>query len=432
MRIFDIFRRSPVAETPAGPRAAVQSSGPGVLITNADELDRYLREGEANTAAGVNVTPTTSMRVAAVYGCVRIISGKVATLPLDIKRKVDERTRKDADDHPLSRIFKRKPNDWMRPAELRRMLTAHILLRGNAFARIVRGGLRDVQALLPLNPDRVTVKQLPSLRMEYHYRRPDGGDVVFGQDEVFHLRGMTLDGVTGVSVLKYAKEAVGLALATSRHGSKFFANGTQVGSKIEHPTHLGKEGLEFLHASLEKYRSGGAREQGTLILEEGAKFDKIGMTMEDAAFVDTMKLTRGDIGMFFGVPPHMLGDTEKNTSWGSGIEQQALGFVAYTLEDWLIAWEEAVNVDLVRENEPDIYARFNRNALVRGDIKTRWEAYAKGRRMKVLSSNDVRGSEDMNPIEGGDVYENPEITVPKEDEPDEAGSEDRDEPSQAA
>lgn len=401
------------------PRASFQDSGGGVVITSSADLEEALRTGSLS-ASGASVTPNSAMRVATVYACVRIISGAVATLPLDIKRRVDARTREDASEHSLWSLIRRKPNRWQTPSQFRRMLQAHLLLRGNAFAmKVVSRG--EVRALIPLHPDRVERKQLDDLSLEYTYTRKDGRKVKLAQADVFDLVGLTLDGVNGVSAITYARETIGLALAQETHGASTFKNGARVSSALSHPNKVGPEGREFLKASLDEFRSGGEQEGKTLILEEGMTYTPMAMTAEDAQWIESRKFSRTDIAMFFGVPPHMIGDTEKSTSWGTGIEQQSIGFVAYTLEDHLTMWEEAIGRDLVPEAEPTMYARFNRGALVKGDIKARWDAYMKGRQMKVYSANDVRALEDLNPIDGGDVYENPMIQVdqPSEGDPDE-------------
>lgn len=391
------------------PRAAVQSSGGGVLIRTSQELDEALRTGQLSSS-GVAVTPEKAMRVAAVYGCVRLRAGVPANLPIDIKRRVDARTREDASDHSLWSIFRRRPNRWQTPSQFKRMLDVHLLLRGNGYALISKSR-GDVKELIPLHPDRVETRQNDDLSLTYAYTRRDGQKVDLAQSEVFHLVGLTLDGFRGVSVLTYAREAIGESLAMSEHGGTMFKNGARVSGVLGHPGRLGPEGKDFLKASLDDYRADGEREGKVLILEEGMKFERIAMSSVDAQWIEARRFSRTDIAMFFGVPPHMIGDTEKSTSWGTGIEQQTQGFLTFTAEDDLITWEETINRSLISAAEADLYAKFNRNALVKGDIKTRWESYAKGRRMKVLSANDVRGFEDMNPVDGGDVYENPEITV---------------------
>lgn len=393
---------------PARPQAATQSLGGGILINTPQELEEALRAGSLS-GAGVAVTPNNAMRVAAVYACVRIIAGAVATLPLPVKRRVDERTRENEPSHPVWGLLNRRPNRWQTPSMFRRMMQAHLLLRGNAYAlKVVSQG--RVLEMIPLHPDRVRESQADDLSVSYTYKRKDGGTVVLRQDEVMHLVGLTLDGVTGVSPITYARETIGLSLAMEDHGATTFKNGARVSNVLKHPGKLGKEGLEFLKASLDDYRAGGEREGKALILEEGMDVSPLAMTAEDAQWIESRKFSRSDIAMFFGVPPHMIGDTEKSTSWGSGIEQQSIGFVTYTLEDHLTMWEEAIARDLLAA-EPDLYARFTRAALVKGDIKTRWEAYVKALQWGVMSPNEIRALEDLNPRDDGDVYYDPPNTA---------------------
>lgn len=409
------------------PRAAIQSAGGGVIVTTSEQLEEVLRTGNA-TASGVTVTPDKAMRVAAVYACVRIRSGVPANMPLHIKRRIDARTREDASDHPLWSIFRRRPNRWQTPSQFKRMMTAHLLLRGNAYALIVRFG-RDVKELIPLHPDRVECKQLDSLALEYTYARKDGRRIVLPQSEVLHLVGLTLDGVHGVSVVTYARETIGLSLAQEDHGATVFKNGARVSNVLSHPNKLGPEGLAFLKASLDDYRAGGESEGKALILEEGMDVKPLAMTAEDAQWIESRKFSRSDIAMFFGVPPHMIGDTEKSTSWGTGIASQTQGFVTFCAEDDLTTWEETINRDLIADNDKDIYARFNRASLVKGDIKMRWEAHVKALQWGVMSPNEVRALEDLNPREAGDIYYPPPNTAGGDDKPE---KDEGDEPTQAA
>lgn len=389
------------------PQAAVQDKGGGVLITSPDQLEEVMRGGSLS-GAGATVTPDTAMRVAAVFACVRIRSGVVANMPLHIKRRVNEKTREDASDSPLWALFRRKPNRWQTPSQFKRMLTAHLLLRGNSYALIHRSR-GEVKELVPLRPDRVEVKQNDDLSLTYRYTRKSGSPIDLKQEEVLHLVGLTLDGVHGVSVISYARETIGLSLAMEDHGSNVFRNGARVSNVLKHPGTLGKEGLAFLQASLDEYRSGGEREGKALILEEGMDVAPMAMTAEDAQWIESRKFSRSDIAMFFGVPPHMIGDTEKSTSWGSGIDSQTQGFVTFSAEDDLTTWEETINRDLIVND--DMYARFNRAALVRGDIKTRWESYVKALQWGVMNPDEVRSLEDMNPRPGGDLYYQPPNTA---------------------
>lgn len=392
------------------PRAASQSSGGGVIINTPADLEAAIA-GQFVTGAGVAVTPDAAMRVAAVYACVRIISGPVANLPFPIKERIDENTRINLTDHSVAKVLSRKPNRWQTPSQFRRMMQAHLLLRGNAYALIVRSRGRVIE-LVPMHPDQMQVKQDDkTLELVYEYTRKDGARIAMPQSEVFHLVGLTLDGVRGVSAITYARETIGLSLAMEKHGSNTFKNGARPSSLLSHPGKLGPEGRENLKASLDDYRSGGESEGKALILEEGMDIKTMSMTAEDAQWIESRKFSRSDIAMFFGVPPHMIGDTEKSTSWGTGIEQQSIGFVTYTLEDHLTAWEETVNRDLISVSEPDVYARFNRKALVRGDIKARKEFYVAMLQWGVYSPNEVRALEDENPRDGGEVFYDPPNTA---------------------
>lgn len=408
MGLFDFFSRRAAAVRRSPGRVHAAGDG-GVTISTPGQLDAYLR-GDGSEA-GLAVAPQTAMRVAAVFACVRVISTAVGTMPLGVRRRVDARTREDASDHPLWRVLVRRPNGWMKSAQFRRVLTTHLLLRGNAYALIIRDGRGDVAELWPLHPDRVRKEQADDMSVSYVYTRKDGRRTVLGAGEVMHLMGLSLDGLTGVSVVAYARRAIGLSLSAEQHGATVFENGTALGALLKHPHSLGQEGQEALRASLDAYR-GSANAGKTLILEEGMEYETIGMTMEDAQYIETRKFTRGEIAMFFGVPPHMIGDTEKSTSWGTGIEEQSRGFVTYTLEPYLIEWEQGVDADLLDPvRDGDVFARFNRAALVRGNLAARWAAYVQGLQWGVYSPNEVRAAEDEPPREGGDTYYQPPNTA---------------------
>lgn len=380
-----------------------------MTITTAQQIEQYLRTGNVS-AAGEAVTPDSAMRVAAVYACVRLRSSLPANLPIDIKRRVNDTTREDASDDPVSVLLRKKPNRWQTPAQFKRLLEAHKQLRGNGYALIVWSVGRPIE-LIPMHPDRVTCRQRDDLSVYYIYSKPGGRQVILEQEEVFHLIGLSLDGITGVSPITYARETIGLSLAQEKAGGSVFKNGARASMVLQHPAKIGNEGRDFLKQSLDAYRAGGESEGKALILEEGMTVSNLTMTAEDAQWIESRKFSRTDIAMFYGMPPHMIGDTEKSTSWGTGIDSQTQGYLTFTAEDDLTTWEEAINLRLFPDPSSKLYARFNRSALVKGDLKTRWDAYAVARRMKVYTANDVRALEDLNPVPGGDVLENPDIAV---------------------
>lgn len=407
-----------IAPAPA-PRAATQSAGGGTLIVTPQQLEEALRYGNV-AASGESVTPDSAMRVAAVFGCIRIRCTGPATLPIDMKRRVDERTRVDVADHPASKLLRKRPNAWMMPHQFKRMMQAQVLLEGNAYALKVPG-IRGVQALLPMHPRRVVTKQLDDMSIVHDWTRKDGRVIRLTQDQVFHLYGLTLNGITGVTPLTYAREAVGNSLAMDRYQGSVLAKGARVSGVLEKKEGgLSDKAFDRLKESVEEFRSGGDREGDFLILEEGLSWKAMSLTLADMQWIESQKFSRSNIMMFYGVPPFMLGDTEKSTSWGSGIEQQKQGFLDFTAEDDLTMWEEAINAELIAE--PDVFARFNRAAYVRGDIKTRNASYTAGRNGGWYSKNDVRGFEDMNPIDGGDDYDAPlnSNAAPAKDDDDDA------------
>lgn len=389
-------------------RAAVQPESPTQVITTPFQLEQALQSAASGNASGVPVTATTAMRVAAVYACVRLISGATANLPVDIKRRIDDHTVNNASDVPLWKVVHKRPNTWQTPSQFKRMMQSHLLLRGNAYALIVRSGARII-GLNPLDPDRMTVEQNEDLSISYRYQRRNGAFVTLAAEDVFHLVGMTLDGVRGVSPITFARETLGLSMAQERHGASTFRNAARPSLVLTHPARLGQEAIDHLKTSLDEYRSGGSSEGKTLILEEGMTAAPLSMNAQDAQWIESRRFSRTDIAMFFGVPPHMIGDTEKSTSWGSGIEQQSIGFVTYTLEDHLTTWEETINRDLIVA--PDLYAKFDRSALLRGDATARWNAHVRAMQWGVMSPNEIRAREDMNPRKGGDVYYDPPNTA---------------------
>lgn len=377
------------------------------------QLEEFLRiGGSMQTYTGLAVNETSAMRVAAAWRAVNIISGTVGSLPRDLVRRISETERQPATGHPLRRVLTVKPNQWQTPAEFFRMMQAHMLLRGNAYALKVMAGTK-VLGLVPIHPDRVTVAQLDDLTLRYTISLKGGRSVALGSRDIFHLRGMSLDGVTGLSVLSHMREALGLSLAAERASSRLMRNGSFVTGVLEHPNKLSQEAYERLKRSNEEFAGADAAGK-TRILEEGMKWTSVGISADDAQFIQQRDFQRYDIAMFFGVPPHMLGATEKTTSWGSGIEQQGIGFVTYTLGDWLKIWEEAIKRDLISESEWDtLDVRFYTQGLMRGDVKTRTAYYVAARQWGWLNPDEIRALEDMNPrLDGrGNEYAEPPNTA---------------------
>jgi HK97 family phage portal protein len=390
------------------PRAATQPAGGGTLIVSPAQLEEALRSGNLSST-GQAVTPETAMRVATVYACVRILSGAIATTPLHVKERVDENIRRDRSDHNIAQLLRRKPNRWQKPHQFKRMLQAHVLLRGNAFALKVRGVGR-IQELIPLHPDRVIVRQLDDWSLEYEWTRRDGTKVRFAQEDILHFYGLTLDGFTGVTPLTYARESIGLSLAMDGHVGKVMKKGARASGVLRTDKQLSDKAFQHLKESLDDFRSDGDKEGEVMLLEEGLDYKQISMSPADLQWIESRKLSRSEIAMFFGVPPSMIGDNSgSDSNWGTGLEQKSIGFRVYSLEDHYTMWEEGIDCDLLA-SEPKLYSKFNRAAQVQGDLKTRTAAYASALQWGWMSPDDVRRLEDMNPRpdgEGGQFYPPP-------------------------
>lgn len=376
-------------------------------------LKEFLRIGGGwTTASGVTVTESSTMRVAAAWRSVNIIAGTIGTLPMDVIKRQSEEVRLPAIGHPLRRVLTLKPNGWQTPGEFRRMMQAHLLLRGNGYALKAMSG-RHVAGLIPLHPDRVEPEQLDDMTMEYKVRTRDNRTRVYGPREIFHLRGLTLDGVKGLSVMSHMRESLGLALTGEQAAAALMKNGSFNDRFFTHPGVLSDAAAARLKKDMDEYRGSGNAGKIPL-LEEGLKVETVGLSATDLQFLEQRDFQRYDIAMFFGVPPHMLGATEKQTSWGSGIEQQGIGFVTYTLNDWIRTWEETVKRDLLPEGEWETHDfKLFPQGLMRGDVKTRQAFYTAMLQWGVMSPDEVRALEDMNPrADGnGDVYYPPPNTA---------------------
>lgn len=399
---------SPRGVTVTSPRAA-GDTGTSIDLTDPN-LAEFLRGG-LTSESGAIFTPEGALRVTTAYRCANILSSAIKSMPLDFKRRVDPKTRVDADNHPLWNVLQIKPNSWQTPSEFKSMMQLGVLLRGNGYALKVRS-LGKIIGLIPLLPSCVDVKQNADLSLTYKYTSPRSGITVdLTQADIFHLRGMSLDGIRGLSVIGQAAEELGLSIQAAKYAAKIFKNGAVPGGVLKHPNSLTEPEINRLKASLEEFR-GADNAQKLLLLEDGMLYERIAMTSVDAQLLQIMELTQYDIAMRFGVPPHLIGLTTKTTSWGSGIEQIGSAFVAYTLQDYLTMWAESIRRDLLGNDDPKVYVRFNPAGLIRGDIKTRYAAYAVGRQWGWLSVNDIREKEDMDPIDGGDVYLQPTNMVP--------------------
>ena len=363
------------------------------------------------SAAGKRVNERSAMQMTAVYSCVRILAEAVAGLPLHLYRYKEDGGKEKALDHPLYLLLHDEPNPEMSSFVFRETLMTHLLLWGNAYAQIIRNGCGEVMALYPLMPDRMAVDRDDKGQLYYEYTTSaddapisKGSIVRLKPSDVLHIPGLGFDGLVGYSPIAMAKNAIGLAIATEEYGSKFFANGAQPSGVLEHPGTI-KDPQRVRDSWMSQF-GGSANSNKIAVLEEGLKYTPISISPEQAQFLETRKFQINEIARIFRVPPHMVGDLEKSSF--SNIEQQSLEFVKYTLEPWLVRWEQSIQRTLFSADEKKRYfVRFNVEGLLRGDYASRMNGYAVGRQNGWMSANDIRELENLDRIpaeEGGDLY----------------------------
>lgn len=363
------------------------------------------------STAGKAVTQRSAMQMTAVYSCVRILSEAIASLPLHLYRYTESGGKEKATDSPLYFLLHDEPNSEMTSFVFRETLMTHLLLWGNAYAQIIRNGKGEVTALYPLMPDRMTVDRDENGRLYYEYMVSSDDAPINKKStvrlppfDVLHIPGLGFDGLVGYSPIAMAKNAIGMAIACEEYGSKFFANGAAPSGVLEHPSTI--KDPSRVRESWTQTFGGSANSHKVAVLEEGMKYTPISISPEQAQFLETRKFQIDEIARIFRVPPHMVGDLEKSSF--SNIEQQSLEFVKYTLDPWVVRWEQNLVRSLLTTDEKKKYfIKFNVDGLLRGDYQSRMNGYATARQNGWMSANDIRELENLDRIpaeEGGDLY----------------------------
>ncbi|MBQ7293843.1 MAG: phage portal protein [Clostridia bacterium] len=363
------------------------------------------------STSGKRVTEQSAMQMTAVYSCVRILSEAVAGLPLHLYKYNDKGGKEKAIEHPLYRILHDEPNPEMTSFIFRETLMTHLLLWGNAYSQIIRNGKGEIVALYPLMPNKMKVDRDENGVLYYEYTHSsDEADTMknttvrLSSYDVLHIPGLGFDGLVGYSPIAMAKNAIGMAIACEEYGAKFFANGAAPSGVLEHPGVI--KDPQRVRDSWQSTYGGTANSHRVAVLEEGMKYTPISISPEQAQFLETRKFQINEIARIFRVPPHMVGDLEKSSF--SNIEQQSLEFVKYTLDPWVIRWEQALSRALFTEEEKtSMFIKFNLEGLLRGDYVSRMNGYATARQNGWMSANDIRELENLDLIpdeQGGNLY----------------------------
>lgn len=384
-------------------------TSPQPAIDNAltlDSAELYELLAGMPSASGVSVNEASAMRVTAVYACVRLIAGAIASLPLSVYQRQDEGRRRVRND--LWWLLNEQPCPSVSAAVFWEYLVAQMLLTGDALAEIERGRGGSIRQLIPLDSRAVAVRQINN-RLRYEFCR-DGIWLGRDQDDILHIPGFGFDGTRGMSVIRHAaREAIGLAMAAESFSSRFFASGAHPDVALKVPGKMTQEQIDNLRRIWANKYGGAHNSSLPIVLTEGTDLKEVTLSAQDSQLIEARRFQVADIARAFGVPPHMIGETDKSTSWGSGIEQQGIGFVQYTLAPHLNRIEQEINRKCFRTER--LFVEFNVEGLLRGDSKARADYYTRAlggtQNPAWMTPNEVRRLENLPPLAGGDQLAQP-------------------------
>lgn len=377
-------------------RASIES--PSVPLSTPAILEAL---GFQANPTGVTVTEKTALRFGAVWRAVNLISGLGGALPLHSYRSGTYQRQ--------SVQILDNPHPDLTRLEFWRLLYAHRCLWGNSYTLKLRNGAGMLRELHPLVPERVRVCNVGSTDANPSGKVfiVDGNlDDPLTPKDVFHIPGFGYDGVCGVSPIRLAATTIGMGLAAEEYGAKLWSSGSLLGGILQTEQRLDQPVADRMKARWREKAGGGlSKAHEVAILDAGAKFQPITMPNNDAQFIESRDFQVSEVSRWFGVPPFLLNQTEKSTSWGTGLEQQATGFVKFDLHPvWLAPTEARVTKELTGSG---IYSKYKVEGLLRGDTKSRGEFYNVMRQVGAFSANDIRELEELEPIDGGDTYLQP-------------------------
>ncbi len=358
----------------------------------------------SQTTSGENVTPDTALTYSAYFNAISLISGTIGSLPLHLMQRKAENKKRIADDRPQYRVMHDCWNPYMTAMAGRECLMAHALGWGNGYAEKVYNGLGELAELWPITPDRVT-PEMKDNKLVYRIHMPDGQDIYLSREKILHVPGLGFDGFTGYSIASLAAKSIGLGMAMETFGSEYFGQGTHPGVIVSHPGKLSAEASSNMRAALTAAYSGLGKSHRLMLLEEGLKLEKIGIPPNDSQFLESRQFQIPEIARWFNLPPHKLKDLTKSSF--SNIESEQISFVTDSILPWLVRLEQNYNMQLLAPNEQQrqrLYFKHVVEGLMRGDAASRAAFYSVMFDKGIMSINEIREKEDMDPIEGGDIH----------------------------
>lgn len=347
------------------------------------------------------VGPDAALQVSTVWACVKLLVETIASLPLFVYRTDSAGQRVLARDEQLYAVLHDSPNRRMTAQEFWEFMLLNLVLRGNAYARVERDAKGRAFALWPMAADQVEVKVMPDGSLAYAYVL-DSATLIYGEEDVLHIKGIG-NGVVGMSPLDYMRASVGLAIAAQNHTGATYRKQARRPGILMTDKVLTKEQRESLRESFGEIATGGQRE--LYVLEANFKFEPINMSPADIQLLETRRFAVEDLARWFGVPSVLINDTSKTTTWGTGVEQIIEGFYKFTLRPQLERIEQALQRRVLTsaQRAAGLHAEFSFDALLRSNMKDRFELYAKGVQNGITTRNECRQLENLPPLAGGDV-----------------------------
>lgn len=373
----------------------------------ADAISYRKLLGSSESDAGPAVSPRTALQLATVWACVRLISETIATLPLLVyQRNSADDGRSVARNHPLYAILHDSPNANMTAVEFWEAVVAQLCLWGNAYClkSFAPGG--RLIALDPLRPDLMVVRLMRDGSLKFCYSDPKGY-VEYSEDQIFHVKGFGVDGLIGLSPIAYARNSLGSARAADEASGKVFKNGMRAGGALTMANILNPDQRKQIRESMAEQLAGAANTGKLMVLEGGSTYTPLSMNPDDAQMLQTRSFNIEEICRWFRVPPFMVGHSEKSTSWGTGLEQQMIGFLTFALRPYLTRIEQGIRKSLLPPAERGrVFAEYSLEGLMRADSAARAAFYASAAQNGWLTRNEIRSLENRPPLAGGD-----ELTV---------------------
>ena len=370
---------------------------PGMESRDWSGFDFDSSRSNANPA-GVRITADTALYSTVVLSCVRILGESVASLPLNLYKKLPDGGKELQENNPLFEVLHSTPNSWQTSYEFFEQLMLHVTLHGNAYAYIKSGSKGAVTELIPLHPSRMQVERLENGRLRYRYSEEYGKQKIYSQDRVMHVRWLSDDGVVGMVPVQLSQDAIALSRACEIHGASYFGQGARPGVVLETDQVLEQSSASALRENWERMHRGAANASRTAVLMGGLKAHEIGNSNVDSQFLESRRFQVEEVCRIFRIPPHLVGDLSRSSF--SNIEQQSIDFLQHTLQPWLNRLQAVIARDIIGDDS--LFAEFDPRQMLRGDVAARGSYYTTLWNLGVTSINELRAWESLNPIPEGD------------------------------